>query len=82
MSATVLTSFTRPAVAQSNIILNDAIKLKEFQSATQGYEKHVKKMAGGDINSIMKVTDSYVVKIKSINIIPKCDDDVNPMKCN
>ncbi len=66
MSAAVLTSFTSPAVAKSNIILNDAIKFKEFQSATQGYERHVKKMAGGDINSIMKLTDSYVVKIKSI----------------
>ncbi len=65
-SASVLISFSSHAVAQSNSILNDASKLKEFQSATQGYERHVKKMAGGDINSIMKVTDSYVVKIKSI----------------
>ncbi|MEP6577155.1 MAG: hypothetical protein ABJB85_12070 [Nitrososphaerota archaeon] len=66
MSAAVLTSFTSPAVAQSNLMSNDAIKLKEFQSATQGYVKQVKKMAGGDISSILKLTDSYVVKIKSI----------------
>ena len=28
--------------------------------------KQVKKMAGGDISSILKLTDSYVVRIKSI----------------
>ena len=66
ISAAVLISFTSPAVAQSNSILNDASKLKEFQSATQGYLKQVKKMAGGDNSSILKLTDSYVVRIKSI----------------
>ncbi len=66
VSAAVSTAFNSPVVAQSPIILNNSVKLKEFQSATTGYVRYVKKVTSGNGDTISKLTDSYVAKIKSI----------------
>jgi hypothetical protein len=66
MSTMVSTLFTSLVFGQSSTILTNSEKLREFQSATTGYIRYVKKLTSNNPHGIAQLTDSYAAKIKSI----------------
>ncbi len=66
ISAMVSILFTSIVFGQSSTILKNSEKLREFQLATTGYVKYVKKLTSNNPPGIAQLTDSYAAKIKSI----------------